>query len=290
MTITVYRESVPVEIPAFFHGANQHPDQKIGYCADCEPEIRDALAAMLADGTGCIAVATDAAGAVQAAAAFDGDADTGIVEVTGMYAPGCAPEAFCAIAEALLRAGVEALGSMRYDFFPASQNARMLRFLGHAQAAFSGAHRTYAIEKAAWPGGECTLHVATRAEDVPAGFAALHDSIFPQTYYDGGAIVRCVSEARPLLWLPGKNGALEGYACCEREAGEANIEYIGIAPALRGGGRGRVLLEMAMAYLFGREDTRIRLCVSSGNAPARTLYTRVGFVQKDCFLHYTLRQ
>jgi ribosomal protein S18 acetylase RimI-like enzyme len=75
---------------------------------------------------------------------------------------------------------------------------------------------------------------------------------------DGLALMRF----RPSLWTDG----LECY-----------VAELYVVPALRGHGRGRALMEAALAFARERGADHIELNTDEGDAAARALYERLGF-------------
>ena len=70
---------------------------------------------------------------------------------------------------------------------------------------------------------------------------------------------------------------LIGFILSRMAAGEAEILSIAIAPARRGRGFARPLLELHLRRLAGLGIRRVFLEVDEHNAPARALYQRAGF-------------
>lgn len=69
-----------------------------------------------------------------------------------------------------------------------------------------------------------------------------------------------------------------GLAAFQLAAGEASLNTITVAPALRGSGVGRALLTQALQDLKAQGAEACFLEVREKNAPALALYTRLGFV------------
>jgi ribosomal-protein-alanine N-acetyltransferase len=68
-----------------------------------------------------------------------------------------------------------------------------------------------------------------------------------------------------------------GFILSRRAADEAEILSVAIAPAARGRGHSRTLLDLHMRRLAGLGVRALFLEVEDGNAPARALYARAGF-------------
>ncbi|TVR06061.1 MAG: GNAT family N-acetyltransferase [Salinarimonadaceae bacterium] len=71
----------------------------------------------------------------------------------------------------------------------------------------------------------------------------------------------------------------QGFSLSRVVADEAEILTIAIAPAARGKGHSRILLERHLDALARRGVARVHLEVDEGNAPALALYRRFGFAE-----------
>jgi [ribosomal protein S18]-alanine N-acetyltransferase len=77
----------------------------------------------------------------------------------------------------------------------------------------------------------------------------------------------------------GRDGVIQGFCLSRVVLDEAEILTIAIAPALRARGYSRTLLEKHLEALRLRRVASVHLEVDEGNAPARALYRRFGFVE-----------
>ena len=119
-------------------------------------------------------------------------------------------------------------------------------------------------------------------------FIALHNRVFPNTYYEGNEIIERLSDTNK-LFVSMKNDKLEGYVYVEvnPEFQEANIEFIATAENSRRKGVGECLLQAAIQYIFSFQGMReIELCLNTNNDRAMKLYKKVGFEEKACLQHY----
>jgi [ribosomal protein S18]-alanine N-acetyltransferase len=77
----------------------------------------------------------------------------------------------------------------------------------------------------------------------------------------------------------GRDGIVQGFCLSRTVLDEAEILTIAVMPSLRGRGHSRVLLEKHLEALRLRRVASVHLEVDEGNAPARALYRRFGFVE-----------
>ncbi len=76
-------------------------------------------------------------------------------------------------------------------------------------------------------------------------------------------------------------GQLVGFAGVLYENGKAEIEPLGVVPAVRGEGFGRILIN-TLLYIFSQRGCNFaHLTVWADNTPALRLYESVGFVRQD---------
>jgi len=122
-----------------------------------------------------------------------------------------------------------------------------------------------------------------RVRDLPEtdrpAFAALHDKLFPTTYYSGAEIIERLNDKRR-AWV---TEDLLGYVYveCKPDHGWASLEFVGVDEAARGKGYGRALVSRACEWLFTHPKVAtVDLAVSSDN-PAVQLYQQAGFLFKN---------
>ncbi|MBL8763369.1 MAG: GNAT family N-acetyltransferase [Phycisphaerae bacterium] len=94
------------------------------------------------------------------------------------------------------------------------------------------------------------------------------------------ALHKSVGEFDPnLWWIIFDRGEASGCMFLNRCAGMRAVElvYLGLAPALRGRGLARKLLEAGVEALAGGREVTLACAVDTRNTPARRLYESVGF-------------
>lgn len=115
-----------------------------------------------------------------------------------------------------------------------------------------------------------------------AAIAALHEEEFARPWSE--------DEFDALLAQPavfgfaareiGHPGApMAGFVLARQAADEGEILTLAVARAERGQGLGRDLVEAVMRALYAERATAVFLEVDAGNAPALSLYLRLGFHQ-----------
>lgn len=77
----------------------------------------------------------------------------------------------------------------------------------------------------------------------------------------------------------GRDGIVQGFCLSRTVLDEAEILTIAVVPGLRGQGYARALLDRHLDALRPRRVASVHLEVDEGNAPARALYRRFGFVE-----------
>lgn len=73
------------------------------------------------------------------------------------------------------------------------------------------------------------------------------------------------------------DGRVAGYIVYRFGVGEVELHNVAVHPEARSQGVGRALVERLVADARARSAERVLLEVRVGNAPARALYTRLGF-------------
>ncbi len=110
-------------------------------------------------------------------------------------------------------------------------------------------------------------------------FAALHDTIFPGTYYSGQEIVARLGE-RDRVFVHRSREALDGYIYAKLDPGAESgyIDFLGVAEDARRRGIGRRLVAAAARWLFTFVEAKaVELTVNAANTGAIALYQQLGF-------------
>ncbi len=111
-----------------------------------------------------------------------------------------------------------------------------------------------------------------------AAIAALHRGSF-QRGWGEDEVYRLLIDPSVVAHRATLGKSVVGFILSRLVAGEAEILSVAIAPARRGRGLARSLLDLHMRRLAGLGARTIFLEVDANNAPARALYERAGFYE-----------
>lgn len=113
-----------------------------------------------------------------------------------------------------------------------------------------------------------------------AALAALDTSASPHPWSEDAFLgaLRGGAQERVVLLLDLRR-TLVGFCVWQEVADEAHVHNLAIAPPVRGRGLARRMLAACLALSAARGIRRAFLDVRAGNAPARSVYARLGFRQ-----------
>lgn len=103
--------------------------------------------------------------------------------------------------------------------------------------------------------------------------AVIHEACFPGEPWSADSIAALFGNEATFGFLDPRGGLVLARAVAD----EAEILTIGVAPALRRAGIGRVLLDAALGEAAGRGARTVFLEVDAGNSAAIGLYRSAGF-------------
>ena len=109
-----------------------------------------------------------------------------------------------------------------------------------------------------------------------AAIAALHGASFHRGWSDG-EIERLLIDRNVVAHRAMVGRSLAGFILSRLIAGEAEILSVAVAPARRGRGLSRRLLDLHLRRLVALGTRAVFLEVDEDNLPARRLYARAGF-------------
>ncbi len=124
-------------------------------------------------------------------------------------------------------------------------------------------------------GGKTPTIAEARPADA-AAIAALHGVSFRRGWGED-EILRLLLERNVVTQRMTAGGKVIGFIMSRLAAGEAEILSVAVAPAWRGRGLSRQLLDLHLRRLAGLGTRAVYLEVGEHNAPACRLYRRAGF-------------
>lgn len=277
------------EIASFIASMNKDATQYVGYCGDEKEELLQTIIQDFSNiGWEKSFVVTYENNKIIGVLGFDVDEVKKCAEIWG---PFIKAENWEEVALHMWKELIEKVPfhiEKFYGFYHVENNncARLMNKL-HAKeqgrhSIFSLSHNT--VEE------RSICNVEEALPKVFGQFVALHNYVFPNTYYEGNEIIRRLSDTNK-LFVSMKNEKLEGYVYVEvnPEFQEANIEFIATAEKSRRKGVGERLLQAAIQYIFSFQGMReIELCLNTNNDRAMKLYKKVGFEEKACLQHYII--
>ena len=109
-------------------------------------------------------------------------------------------------------------------------------------------------------------------------FAALHNTVFPDTYYSGAELLEQLDDQNQ-AFVVAEDGALQGYIFARVDNGsDGYIDFLGVREDARGRSIGARLIVTASRWLMTFPEVHeTALTVNSDNAAAIRLYQRLGF-------------
>ena len=119
-------------------------------------------------------------------------------------------------------------------------------------------------------------------------FEALHNLLFPKTYFTAHQIIEKLDNTHR-LFLALENGSLKGYHFCkvESDARLGYVDFIGVDSSVRSRGLGSVLLAEGLDWMLSFPETdKINLTVNADNVSALKLYANFGFVTERVMRGY----
>ncbi|KKO55313.1 GNAT family N-acetyltransferase [Paenibacillus sp. DMB20] len=271
----------PEALSSFLARLNRMDSHHVGYCGEQVEEIYSTLQEEFVESGNLnrwFTIMTDQSEIV-GVLGFNVDEENRSAELWGPFID-AEGETWASIAEQLWTAGVAKLeGSVdRYYGFYNMENHSAARFMEAKGGKTTGEHIVLRAEEPAFRD-----HNFPSLQDMDPAyeeqFMELHETTFPNTYYNAKRILQQVNNHRRLFILTDQS-QLVGYVYVEgnSEFKEGSIEYIAVSKNFRRKGFGRTLLGQALNYLFHEvELDEISLCVDYGNQSAIQLYHSAGF-------------
>ena len=257
-------------LAAFLARLNVQPEHHIGYCGVDELEILHALQHSDEVPTQEAFALAERGDQLVGAFGFDADLETGHLELWGPFAEG---DDRVGVAEKLWRSLEWPPKMTRLELFCNAENGLCADFAFHQ--GFAEGPRAQIL--GAVPGPDAEIVPMLEPRDFDA-FVALHDTLFPGTYYSGAAILTRLGPHRRVFAERDVSG-LCGYVYAEvaPKFGEGSLEFVGVALRARGLGLGAKLVRSALAWTFSFGVREMTLTLSAHDEAARRLYRRAGF-------------
>ena len=109
--------------------------------------------------------------------------------------------------------------------------------------------------------------------------AEIENLCFSEPWSEEALLYMCTSpNTHAVAVIERESGRLAAYGGCEYVLDEANIVNVATHPDFRRRGCAEALIGKMEEFLVSREVTDVFLEVRVSNAPARTLYEKLGFV------------
>ncbi|MBE4909876.1 GNAT family N-acetyltransferase [Bacillus luteolus] len=281
---TIKNEEV-VSVAKFISQINRIEESHIGYCGKDYLEVAHSLSEDVTDipyNNSFLTVYDDEE--LIGVLGFDADLESNSAEVWGPFVKEDKWDIVTSLWEKMIELIPDEINSI--SMFPNKENRKVLQlandlsFNRHSDQTILNFNRerTKELEE---------VSIIELTEDYYLELVQLHDNSFPNTYYSGQQIVNRLNDYRKVFIIV-NDGQLCGYIYVEAEPsyGEASIEFFTVRESERGKGIGRILLTVALKWLFTIDSINsITLCVNSDNQNAINLYKKVGFqlIHELCF-------
>jgi len=276
------------------------PAHLIAYHGASADEVAEELGGLRPDWVSCAVVATDRNGRLRGVLSVEADDEQHRAYLYGPYVdvPANHPAAgqlWQATADALLdRAGrlPPMAGVTRLEMFGHRQNRLLADFAarhdvtGHSSTrlfTLSGADLRSLLVRAAdeVPAADDRMCVLPEDPAVRAAVAGLHDRCFPNAPTSGRQLIADDSEhtVAVLLGSGDRAGVVLGYAAGFAQAAEYYVDMVGVDPAYRSLGAGRLLVRRLLSELARRVGARSRAAavIALGNDASERLFTALSF-------------
>lgn len=262
---------------SFIRRLNQTPVHSISYLRKSMQEIaEDVKAIQPPDGYGFVAISNDD----QIVGLFGVEMDIELGRCW-LFGPFVELDEWDAIADRLYDAILDALpGEITNQemFFP-DQNTRVHDFAIRHGFAFYTSGAVLTLD--AWRVGNLPESRGQDLDDRNADqFMALHDDVFPNTYYSGKQLLNLAKDEDKGLFVHQIDGKIVGYIFIQvREATrDGYIDFIGVEDSFRQQGIGKQLVASGIdwAYQFPFVE-KVTLTVNPENIPAMQMYHNLGF-------------
>jgi ribosomal protein S18 acetylase RimI-like enzyme len=120
------------------------------------------------------------------------------------------------------------------------------------------------------------------AEDEPAVVALWEQCHLTRPWNDPHKDIARKLKIQPELFLVGaENGAIVATVMAGYEGHRGWVNYLAVAPAFRGRGFGRALMDRVEQVLLGMGCPKVSLLIRSANADVVEFYRHIGYAQDE---------
>lgn len=276
------------ELATFLEVINNNHCYHIGYCGEDKKEIYDTLTNDFSDIDimKSFVVAYDEDNII-GALGFDVDEENKSAEVWGPFIK--SGEEYPQMANDLWKALEDIIPFKlnKYQFFVNEKNTLARQFIENKNGKENGQHLILRTDRNSLTNGQ-DMHIKTYDPSFHQSFSALHNLVFPNTYYNSEQILSRISEDNRLFIIQ-DNKDIKGYVYVEAIPihGEGAIEYIAVSPDHQRQGIATKLMNAALCHLFSYDIIEeIKLSVGANNKAAIALYMASGFQIKYTLITY----
>jgi ribosomal protein S18 acetylase RimI-like enzyme len=267
------------ELVHFVTRLNSDGTHHIGFFGEGEADIRASLAECLIPPADGFMLAYDED---QLIGVFGVDADTEINRAW-LFGPLVEHEDWHMVADKLYEQVLSIIpaGIRDYDLFCDEQNIHMQEFAARHGFPLRSENAVMSLLRESYtPTAKNVSQIISFDERFFGQLEELHKALFPNAYFTARQMMGKINETHQ-LFLAIENENLLGYHFCkiEPEAESGYVDFIGTDLSSRGRGIGADLLASGINWMLSAPSTkRINLTVNADNVPARSLYTKFGFV------------
>ena len=274
----------------FIANCNAKRVHHIGYCGKDAVEILESLNSDFSDlDFEQSFIIAEEKGEIIAAIGLDVDEAEQTAEVWG---PFCtlkdAPEMIKSMWNALIYQ--LPLTIKTFNFFINNKNEQTKTFVESVGASNMGSYLNMVFHITTSNDFSLVNHISKLKKREETSFITLHNSIFPNTYYNGQTIIQRSQQFNCIFAY--YEEVLKGYVYIEVEPklGIGSIEYIAVQENYRQQGIGKKLLHHALSYISSYDEiARLHLTVREQEKAAIRLYESVGFKAEEQLNHFVFQ-
>ncbi|GGH77413.1 ribosomal protein S18 acetylase RimI-like enzyme [Pullulanibacillus pueri] len=288
MNATIEKVDDIEELSQFLSKINKQRYRHIGYCGVKEEEICQTLKEDFISDNGDIKFLIARSSTGQILAAIGLDIEETSAEVWGPFNITPSDCLQFQLWKQLLK---EISSVQEFYFFINNENKQQQAFMNKIEAKKTGEHLILEIKEQNFQKVIQMNSESFKQDDLQA-FEKLHNSTFPNTYYDARTIIKRLNNSNMLKVIKTKANELQGYAYFEidTDMAEASLEYVAISKKAQNQGLGTMLLNEVLTEIFSYPQIdQIKLTVDKTNSKANRVYMKVGFEPKDTLISYFLK-